>query len=591
MATPRPTSSSNGLLSAVWKLVRMRLRLSYNGFKNAKRWKKFFLILGYLGLLALAAGICVGSWLLLKFLRSPELVDYVGLDVAGFLEAVPVLIFAALFLGVLLTSFGVLLQALYLSGDMDFLLATPVPIRAVFTAKLLQAVLPNFGLIALFGLPVLYGLGISEGYHFLYYPLVLLVMIALSLAAAGLSSLLVMLVVKILPPRRAAEILGFLGATLGLVCGQLGNLMNVYGDEADITGAQANNLFTAITRMNTPWLPLNWPGQGLVALGQGNWGLGLLLVTLTLALCAGAFLFALATAERWYYSGWAGMQVVTRKKKTTRTPRPASPARLAAVSRAIRLLPAPIWAILWKDFLVYRRDLRNLSQLISPLIVGIIYTLMIFRTGGKMPAGQGQAPAVFMESMNFLLAYSNVGMSLLVGWMSLSRLAGMAFSSEGKNYWILKSSPLRAFHLLAAKYLIAYLPAFVLGMFFLAAIAFAQKMALGSFLYSILTMSFCLAGMTGILLGFGVVGAKFDWDDPRKMNAGGMGCLGQIAAMAFLPLTFGLFIGPLFLATLLQWPLVYGYLAGGIIGISVNLVAAILPPWLARNKVATLSES
>ena len=95
------------------------------------------------------------------------------------------MILAALFLGILFTSFGVLLQALYLSGDMDFLLTSPVPIRAVFVTKLLQAVLPNFGLIALFGLPVLFGLGFSEHYNFLYYPLVLLIMIALTLAAAG----------------------------------------------------------------------------------------------------------------------------------------------------------------------------------------------------------------------------------------------------------------------------------------------------------------------------------------------------------------------------------------------------------------------
>jgi ABC-2 type transport system permease protein len=581
----------NNLLSAVWKLVRLRLRISLNSFKHARKVRKFFIILGYVGLLAFAVGICVGSWFLLKFLRSPELGQYVGLDVTGFLQAVPVLIFAALFLGILLTSFGVLLQALYLSGDMDFLLASPVPIRAVFVAKLLQAVLPNFGLIALFGLPVLFGLGLSELYNWLYYPLIVLIMIALALAAAGLSSLLVMLVVRVLPPRHAAEILGFLGATLGLVCGQFGNLFNVYGNDAELSGTQANSLFTFITQVNTPWLPLNWAGQGLVALGQGHWGTGLLLVTLTLGLCAGAFLFALATAERWYYSGWAGMQVVARKKKPLRASQPTSAARTAAVSRAVRLVPAPIRAILWKDYLVYRRDLRQLSQLISPLILGFIYTLMILRTGVNMPVGKGEAPAWFMESMNFLLAYSSVGMSLFVGWVSLSRLAGMAFSSEGKNYWILKSSPLRTVHLLVAKFLVAYLPAFVLGSIFLVAIAFAQKMALGSFLYSYLAMGFCLAGMNGILLGFGVTGAKFDWDDPRKMNAGSMGCLGQVVAVVFLPLTFGLFIGPLFLASMFNFPVVYGYLAGGIVGVAVNVVAAILPPYLARVKVAQLGES
>ena len=270
-----------------------------------------------------------------------------------FLQAVPVLIFAALFLGILLTSFGVLLQALYLSGDMDFLLTSPVPIRAVFVTKLLQAVLPNFGLIALFGLPVLYGSGISEHYNFLYYPLVLLIMIALTLAAAGLSALLVMLVVRVLPARRVAEILGFIGATLGLVCGQLGNLYNSFGQKTDISGAQVNNLFTLMTRFNTPWSPLNWAGQGLVALGEGRWVTGLLLVALTLGLSSVAFLFALVTAERWYYTGWAGMQVVAQEEEAGPSlhARPAFPRQPPLPGfNGCSLLP--VRAIVWKDFLV-----------------------------------------------------------------------------------------------------------------------------------------------------------------------------------------------------------------------------------------------
>jgi ABC-2 type transport system permease protein len=592
------SSPSDQLLPAVWKLLRLRIRLSINGFKHAKTGRKILIIVGYLALLLFAAGICFLSWLLLGFLRSPQLSKYVGLDVTPFLQAVPVLIFAALFLGILLTSFGVLLQALYLSGDMDFLLTSPVPIRAVFVTKLLQAVLPNFGLIALFGLPVLYGLGLSEHYNILYYPLVLLSMIALTLAAAGLSALLVMLVVRVLPARRAAEILGFIGATVGLICGQLGNVYNSFSHNTNISGTQANSLFTLIMRVNTPWSPLNWAGQGLVALGQGRWLTGLLLVSLTLGLSSLAFLFALATAERWYYTGWAGMQGIAHKKKSPRTLQPAQsrlahPAdisRVALSSRVQRLLPAPVRAIIWKDFLVYRRDLRNMSQLISPLILGVIYTLSILRTGGMAPAGQGQAPNWFMDSLRFLLAYSSVGMSLFVGWMFINRLSSMAFSSEGKNYWILKSSPLRTVHLLVAKFLVAYLPAFASGLVFLVAIALVQKMALGDFFYSILAMSMCMAGINGILLGFGVAGARFDWDDPRKMNAGKMGCLGQVVTMAFLPLTFGLFIAPLWLVSLFHWPVIYGYLAGGVIGVAVNALGAILPPWLVQKKVERLGE-
>jgi ABC-2 type transport system permease protein len=585
------TSSSQFLLPSVWKLLRLRFRLTINGFKHTKTGRKILTILGYLGLLAFAVGICYLSWLLLGFLRSPKLAQYVGLDVTPFLQTMPALIFASLFLGILLTSFGVLLQALYLSGDMDFLLTSPVPIRAVFITKLLQAVLPNFGLIALFGLPVLFGLGLSEHYTFLYYPLVLLIMVALTLAAAGLAALLVMLVVRVMPARRAAEILAFFGATLGLVCGQMGNLYNSFGQKTDISGTQVNNLYTLIMRFNTPWSPLNWAGQGLVAVGEGRWFTGFLLLVFTLGLSSAAFLFALATAERWYYTGWAGMQTVARKKKLETRARSARTSQAPITSWVKRLLPSPVWAMVWKDFLVYRRDLRNFSQLVSPLILGIIYTFMILNTGGRPPSGQGQAPTWFMDSLRFLLTYSSVGMSLFVGWMLLSRLAGMAFSSEGKNYWILKSSPLRASHLLIAKFLIAYVPAIILGLVFLMAIALVQKMPFPAFLFNFLAMSMCLAGMNGILLAFGTAGAKFNWEDPRKMNAGTLGCLGQILTAIFVPISFGIFIGPMFLVSVLGWPQFYGYLVGGIVGSAVAGLFAILPPRLVRNRVERLGEN
>lgn len=587
-------------LPAVWKLIRLRLQISINGFKHAKTSRKVLTIVAYLGLLAFSGMILFLSWLLLGFLRSPQLAQYVGVDVTPFLQAMPVLIFTGLFLGILMSSFGVLLQALYLSGDMDFLLSAPVPIRAVFVTKLMQAVLPNFGLISLFGLPVLYGLGLSGHYSIPYYPLVLLTMVALALAAAGLSALLVMLVARVFPARRAAEILGFIGAILAFTCSQVGNLFNSFGHTTDVSGAQVSNMFALLVRFNTPWLPLNWAGQGLVALGEGRWLAGILLVLLTLGLSAAAFLFSLATAERWYYSGWAGMQVVARKKKplgkngTAALSQASSP--LAASGGIFAsgmgcLLPAPVWGIVWKDFLLLRRDLRNLSQLITPLIFGVVYSFMIFRTGGQVPAGQGGAPDWFMNSLGALLSYGNVGMSLFVGWMLLGRLSGMAFSAEGKNYWVLKAAPVRAGHLLAGKFLVAYLPTLALGLLFLTSISIVQKIPFPVFLYSLVAVAMCLAGMNGVLLAFGAVGANFKWEDPRKMSAGSLGCLGQFLTMLTLPLTFGLFIGPLFLVDLFQWSHVYGYLIGGIAGIVVTGLCAFLPPWLVRAKVDRLGEA
>ncbi len=580
---------SNRLLPAIWKLIWLRLRITANSFKHAKTGRKILTIVAYLGLLIFAGGIFFVSWLLLGFLRSPTLAQIMPIDPAVFLQTVPVVIMAGLFVGILFSSFGVLLQALYLAGDMDFLLTSPVPIRAVFSAKLLQAVLPNFGLISLFGLPVLFGLGISGHYNLLYYPLVLMIMIALTLAAAGLASLLVMLVTRIFPARRVAEVLGFLTATLTILCSQTGNLTQSFEHSVNVSEGQVGTLMAQLTRFNNPWLPLAWAGRGLVDLGEGRWLSGLLLVGLTLGLCAVAFSFALATAERWYYTGWAGMQIVARRKKAARAARAALEVEARPTTLLERLLPAPVRGIISKDFLVLRRDLRNMSQLITPFIFGVIYAVMLLRGDGPS-AGQGEAPAFFMNSLRALFSFGNVAIALFVGWTLLGRLGGMAFSAEGRNFWILKSSPIRPGYLLLAKYLVAYLPALVLGWIFLAGITIVQGFTLSTFLYNLLIVTMCLAGMNGVLLGFGVIGANFNWEDPRRMNAGTMGCLGQLITFLFLPIAFGFFVGPIWLAAAVGLPQIIGYLVGAILGVIISVLAAFLPPFLVRARVSHLAE-
>jgi len=220
----------------------------------------------------------------------------------------------------------------------------------------------------------------------------------------------------------------------------------------------------------------------------------------------------------------------------------------------------------------------------------VIYTFSILRSGGEPPAGRGEAPAWFMDSFRVVMAYSSIGMSLFVGWMILSRLAGMGFSHEGKNYWMLKVSPIRASHLLAAKFIVAYLPPLGLGLVFLTVISIAQKLTILEFFYSLVAIIMCLAGSAGILLSFGVLGANFTWNDPRRMNAGGMGCLGQIITMLYMPIAFGSFIVPIGLTGFFNIPILYGYLIGLILGLGVTAICAFVPLMLVRKRVERLNE-
>jgi hypothetical protein len=145
-------------------------------------------------------------------------------------------------------------------------------------------------------------------------------------------------------------------------------------------------------------------------------------------------------------------------------------------------------------------------------------------------------------------------------------------------------------HLLAAKFIVAYLPALGLGWFFLIGISILQKISLVGFLYGMLAVAMCLAGMAGIQLGTGTAGARFQWEDPRKMNSGNIGCLGSILTVIFVPVAFGLFIGPLWITAAFQLPMVFGYAVGFILGVGMTMTCAILPLWLVRGKIAHLDE-
>jgi ABC-2 type transport system permease protein len=467
---------------------------------------------------------------------------------------------------------------------MDFLLATPVPIRAVFVAKLLQAILPNFALICLIALPVLYGLGASSNFSWLYYPAALILMAALALAAAGLSGLLVMMVVRVIPARRVAEVLGFLGAVFSFLCSQSGQLARF----TDIDPNQAAGAWTWLEHSDLRWSPLTWAARGVTGLGEGRWLEGAGLTLLALGLAGGVFAISLVTAERLYYNGWAGMQNKGRKKRQPRAARSAEGGQNLA-GRLFGVIPAPVRGMLVKDWLVLRRDLRNLSQLVTPLILGIVYAISLL--GGNDRGTPRPGTSVLLTSvMNNVTTYASVGLSLFVGWMLLGRLAGMGFAQEGKSFWLLKTAPVRAGQMMAAKYLVAYLPTLALSVVYLLGIWLIQSAPLSVLIYSLLVVTLCIAGNASINLAFGIAGANMGWEDPRHMQRTATGCLGALATMAYLPICVALFFGPPVLVPLAGWSPLIGQAIGLALGGVFSLVCAVVPLMVVKGHVEKLGE-
>ena len=574
-----------GVWQSVGRLMRLRLLIWAGDFRRASLKRKIGY--GFLGLLLLAGlGLAFAlSWFLLRFLESPELSRLVG-GQADILESIPALIVTATFVGVFMTSFGVLLQVLYLAGDMDFLLSAPIPTRAVFLFKLIQAILPNFSLALLFGLPVLYGLGATTGYNWMYYPLALILLTGLALAAAGLSSLLVMAVVRVFPARRVAEVLGFMVGVLSFLCSQSGQFASWVG----VPAQQAGQFLRLSASLNSDWSPLAWVGRSLVAIGEARWLAGIGLFVLSASFCLGIFLLALGAAEKLYLAGWTNVRSVPLKRK-------AAPHLLVAAQRKSRLtglaersIPQAVRGLVVKDFFVLRRDLSNLSNLVMPLILGVLYTVMLLRGGGKAPLGRGEAPEWFNQAMRNFMLYANVAIALFVSWSLVSRLALMSFSQEGRSYWIVKCAPISTRRLLAAKFLVAYLPGLILGWGFVLVMSLAKPGAFGVLVFSLLVVALCNAGVAGINLAFGIAGANLTWDDPRRMAGGVSGCLGALVSGLCLALALLLFFGSVLSLSALGAPEWIAQLVGLALGGGFSLACVFLPLVVVRKRVALLGE-
>jgi Putative ATP-binding cassette len=175
--------------------------------------------------------------------------------------------------------------------------------------------------------------------------------------------------------------------------------------------------------------------------------------------------------------------------------------------------------------------------------------------------------------------------------MLVARLGGMAFSQEGKSFWMLKTAPVRVSQMIQAKFTTAYLPGLLIGWTFLVALAILQRGALSALWFTAPAVALIIAGNTGLQLTFGITGANMTWNDPRQMQRSSAGCFSVIASLVYMPVAFGMFFLPPLGVALLGIPEWTGQVVGLLLGGVLSLVCAIVPLRLVSDRVLLLGEA
>jgi ABC-2 type transport system permease protein len=373
-----------------------------------------------------------------------------------------------------------------------------------------------------------------------------------------------MAVVRVIPARRAREIVGVIGGMVGISWYVFSQFSN------QLAPRVANaRMLDYLRRFDNPLLPSAWAGRALTAAGAGDWSKLAFYGGLFAVLSIGSFALCVALAERLYYAGWSNISTqggtVKSKRQKAKDPQQAERTPFYLLPFTF-FLPAQSRAVLYKDLRVFPRDLRNVQQLIFPLVLAGIWTFRLLTSGS--PFGAARQPAL-SQSFGQL---ASAGISFYICLVLSSAMGGPGISREGRSFWLLKVAPISAWRLLLGKLVLAYLPYPTIGALFVLFLSILQHSAPAEFARSLALVLLGGLGATSITLGLGAAFPKLNWENPRQQNSFQAGCLAPVLYIAYMALALGAVLGLPMLALLvpglaiplglLGWAIFLGLTAG-----------------------------
>ena len=399
------------------------------------------LLLGLAGLLffAIAFGI---SWRVVSYFRG---VEEIGQLLAAKLLSMALLAFLSI---LLLSNLVSALSTFFLAKDLDMLVASPVDWGRFYLAKLAETLVHSTWMVGLLSVPLLTAYGIAWHAGPLFPLVAIGALVPLALIPAVIGVAMTVLLVNIFPARRARDVLGLLSvAAVGVVF----VLARVAQPEQLARPEGFRNLIDFIAVLRTPshpLLPSEWASAMIM-----NWltrtadPLPILLLWTT----ALAFIvMGAAVHQRLYASGLGrareGADQFVRGTWTSHVVR-----RLLGTMEPMRR------EFILKDLRIFFRDSTQWSQLI---LVGVLVMVILFNIQA-LPLYSGEKVSVALIT---LIAFLNQALTGFVIAAVAARFIFPSMSLEGRQLWLLRSSPLDPRAMLRSKYLVGVVPLVVLAL-------------------------------------------------------------------------------------------------------------------------------
>ena len=412
----------------------------------------------------------------------------------------------------------------YLADDLPLLMSSPVPVGRLYLARLVDTWAQSSWMVLVFALPIMAGCGPVLGVSWWFYLLLPLLVLPLTIVCAAAGTTLTMLLARWLPARRTHDVLLVLAVLAFLV---LYVAFRLAEPEQFINPEGFDRLVSLIGELRAqraPTTPADWVVLPLFHLLRGEYvdailPLTVLFTAASASAAAGAWVarlvysrsYGLAQEGRDAVGGWSRLR--TRSAGDERG------------HRAPRFPRTAVDAMVQRDTRAFFRTTGQWTQLllIAALVVVYVFNFKHFKAL--------EATGIVGPTTLFFL---NVLLGGFVITTIVVRFLYPAVSLEGRAFWVVRASPVRARDVLRAKVRWGLWPMLALSL----VLALASNLLVGlspaMLIASVIIAVLMTYALTGLAVGLGSADPQFHVDNPAKIASGIGGVLFMLIGLSYL---------------------------------------------------------
>jgi ABC-2 type transport system permease protein len=548
------------VLTPKWRAVLARLRQEH----AASRTK--FLLLALVGV-GFWTAVFGTAYRVLRYIRD---VPDIGPLLAGKVLGVILLAFLSI---LLLSNVITALSTFFLAKDLDLLVAAPISSRRLYFAKLGETAVHSSWMVGLLALPILtaYGIAFSGGPLFPFVAVAAIVPYLILPAVAG--TILTVLLVNVFPARRTRELLGLVGVGAAAVVVML--LRFIRPEQLARPEGFRNFLdyLTVLRAPTNPWLPSEWSAEMIM-----NWLTHVAdpwpIVKLW-GVAAAALVFGAWVHRRLFHLGYSKAQEGGERKVRRPLRGPAA--------RVLRWLSPQKREFLFKDLRLFFRDNTQWSQLILLAVLLMVYIFNV----KSLPIHSGERiPFALVTIISFL----NLGLAGFVLAAVAARFVFPGISLEGRQMWLLRSSPLDPRAILWSKYWMGTVPLLVLAIGITVLTNSLLKVSPFMMAVSLATIVLYTLAVSALALTFGVFYPQFGTENAAQIPTSFGGIVYMMTSLCLLALVIMIEALPV-TAQLRAWQhgdrlqVTPELLAAGVLVVGLCVAATLVPLRLSARRL------